>query len=57
MSYKVNIDGSYLFFESLGDLEFPKRDQAVNQGWLTLVLGLEPHRKRYRVHRGHMLLV
>ena len=31
-------------------LEGPKRSQALNQGWLPLVLGLEPLSKRYGAH-------
>ena len=39
------------------DLEVPRRSQAVNQVWLLLVLRLEPFNKKYRVHRGQMLLI
>ena len=38
-------------------LEVHSVGQAVNQGWLLLVLDLGPLSKGYMVYRGQMLLV
>ena len=37
-------------FPTVLGLEVPERGQAVNHGWLSLVLGLGPLSKGYRAH-------
>ena len=39
-------------FPTVLGLEVPERGQAVNQGWLSLVLGLGPLSKRYRAPKA-----
>ena len=53
MSYKA----IYRWLLHMLGLEVHSVGQAVNQGWLLLVLDLGPLSKGYMVYRGQMLLV